>query len=100
VNEVELDQAGPAAPPRANGEIVFEHPWHSRLFATTMALCQAGAIEYAQFRERLIADVAEHPDQYWASWQDAVESLLFERRLCDKDELAHRAARFAVHPGE
>jgi hypothetical protein len=48
----ELDNDGPAAPPRANGELVFEHPWQSRLFATTMALCDAGTITYAEFRAR------------------------------------------------
>ena len=28
----ELDLQGPAAPPRANGELVFEQPWQGRAF--------------------------------------------------------------------
>ena len=47
---IDLDLDGPAAPPRANGELVFEHPWQSRMFATTMALCEAGVIDYDEFR--------------------------------------------------
>jgi hypothetical protein len=55
VNEIELDLDGPAAPPRANGEMVFEHPWQSRIFATTVALCDSGTIDYDEFRRHLIA---------------------------------------------
>ena len=33
-----LDTEGPAAPPRANGELVFTAPWQSRIFGTTMHL--------------------------------------------------------------
>jgi hypothetical protein len=97
MSAVELDLDGPAAPPRANGELVFEHPWQSRLFATTIALCDSGTILYEDFRQRLIAQIEAHPDEYWASWQDAVEGLLAERRLCDPDELVARATRFAEH---
>ena len=97
MSEVELDLDGPAAPPRLNGELVFEHPWQSRVFATTMALCDGGVIEYADFRERLIAEIAHHPDEYWSSWQDALEELLAERALLDETTLADRARRFAEH---
>jgi nitrile hydratase accessory protein len=93
----ELDLDGPAAPPRSNGEIVFDERWQSRLFATTMALCESGTIVYDEFRDRLIAEVARQPDQYWASWQDALEGLLVERSLCDPEQLADRARRFAEH---
>lgn len=54
----ELDLDGPAAPPRINGELVFSHPWQGRLFATTMALCDAGRLDYGVFRDRLIAAIA------------------------------------------
>ena len=33
---------GVAAPPRANGELVFAAPWESRVFGVTMALREAG----------------------------------------------------------
>jgi hypothetical protein len=94
---IELDATGPAAPPRLNGELTFEQPWQSRIFATTMALCDAGVIEYEQFRQLLIAEIAAHPDRYWSSWSDALETLLVELDLCDPDEVAERARGFAEH---
>jgi hypothetical protein len=97
VTDIDLDLDGPAAPPRANGELVFEHPWQSRIFATTMALCQSGAIAYEDFRRRLIAHIADHPDEYWSSWEDALVELLAARGLCDVDELDARARAFAAH---
>jgi nitrile hydratase accessory protein len=106
----ELDVDGPAAPPRRNGELAFEHPWQGRLFAVTMALCDAGALEYEQFRARLIAAVARRdatatgadsgsgsPDEYWAAWQEALEALAFAGGLTDEAELARRARAFAQH---
>ena len=98
MSAIELDPEGPAAPPRLNGELVFEHPWQSRIFATTMALCDNGAIDYEEFRRRLIAEIEHHPDEYWSSWQDALEDLLAERELLDSDHLADRARSFAEHP--
>ena len=94
---IELDADGPAAPPRLNGELVFEHPWQSRVFATTIALCDAGVIEYEEFRVRLIGEIAHHPDEYWTSWSEALEELLVARGVCDPDELSARAQAFAAH---
>jgi Nitrile hydratase beta subunit len=98
MSELQVDIDGPAAPPRANGEMVFEHPWQRRLFATTMALCQSEAIQYQQFRDRLIAEIGDHPDHYWSSWQDALETLLEQQQLCDLNQLAVRARQFGEHP--
>ena len=109
----DLDHDGAAAPPRANGELAFEHPWQRRLFATTMALCDADLIEYATLREGLIGQISMRenananahavgdpgdPGGYWSSWQDALEALLATRGLCDPAELEHRAMAFAEHP--
>lgn len=99
----ELDIDGPAAPPRSNGELSFEHPWQGRLFATTMALCDAGLIDYADFRDRLIAEIALHdridddPGEYWSSWQDALEQILLHAGVCTPDEIDRRAVEFAEH---
>jgi nitrile hydratase accessory protein len=99
----ELDLDGPAAPPRSNGELSFEHPWQGRLFANTMALCDVGLIDYATFRERLIAEIAVHdrrpddPGEYWSAWQDALEALVTGIGLCDRDDIERRAIEFAAH---
>lgn len=93
----DLDLDGPAAPPRLNGELAFDEPWQGRVFATTMALCEAGVIDYESFREHLIEEIGErdqtaHPiDDYWSAWQDAIEHLLAERAICTSNDIAERA---------
>jgi len=62
-----------------------------------MALCEAGAFTYGEFRRRLIGEIDTTPGPYWWSWQDALEHLLAERRLCSPDELAARVETFAEH---
>jgi nitrile hydratase accessory protein len=100
----ELDVDGPAAPPRVNGELAFTRPWQGRLFATTTALGEAGVIDPAEFRERLIVEVgrrddagATGPDDYWAAWQDALEAVLTHRGVVDPTVLTTQAERFAHH---
>ena len=66
-----LDQDGPAAPPRTNGELVFESPWESRLFGLTMSLHEAGLFDWEEFRSLLIEaigiwDAARHPEEDWS----------------------------------
>jgi len=97
MTEPQLDGEGPAAPPRANGELVFDDPWQRRLFATTMALCEAGAFTSGEFRDRLIDQIDAVPGPYWCSWQDALEHLLAERQLCRPDELTARVEILTAH---
>ena len=74
----ELDISGAAAPPRRNGELVFTAPWQSRAFGMTMALCDAGKLEWEAFRQRLISAIAAWDSSedydYWACWLSALES--------------------------
>ncbi len=101
----DLDTEGAAAPPRANGEIVFDDAWQSRVFATTMAACDAGLIDYESFRQQLIAQIARRDTRgddlqaatYWEAWHDAFETLALEVGLVNAAELAQRAADFAAH---
>jgi nitrile hydratase accessory protein len=101
----DLDAEGPAAPPRLNGELAFDEPWQGRVFATTMALCEAGVIDYADFRGRLIVaigerDLAADPiDEYWSAWQDAIEQLLAERAICTADDIAARGRAHDIDHG-
>lgn len=94
----QLDVDGPAAPPRLNGELVFEAPWQSRVFGVTMALCEAGTLDWAAFRDRLIANIAARPDEYWATWQDALEAELDARAGLDPGLVGGRAAELALRP--
>ena len=114
-----LDVEGPAAPPRQNGELVFQAPWESRVFGVTMALFQRGAFDWEEFRELLIDEIgksdrqtrAEHEtvapvegedseeaSNYYASWHAALERLLAQKGLCAPAELDDRYDAFAARP--
>lgn len=105
--ETVLDWDGPVAPPRRNGELVFDALWESRLFGMTMTLYEQGAFAWDEFRDRLIAAIgawerAHHPDdhgyRYWDCWLDAFESLVATKGLCLPDAVAARVAVLAARP--
>lgn len=101
-----LDADGPAAPLRANGELVFTAPWQSRLFATTMHLQQIGHIDWERFRQGLIAQIADHERDladtedydYWGCWQRALERLLAELHSVSATEIDATAETLAARP--
>jgi nitrile hydratase accessory protein len=78
-----LDIEGPAAPPRRNGELVFEEPWESRAFGMAVALSENGAFAWDAFRTHLIGELATwrtgEPFSYYEYWLRAFERLLVER---------------------
>ena len=57
---------GPAAPPRSNGELVFEAPWESRAFGARDRAAERRRCDWEEFRGRLIAEIGawerEHGD--------------------------------------
>jgi hypothetical protein len=75
---MKLDVDGPAAPPRSNGEVLFEAPWQGRVFGLAAAVVetQFGG-DREPFRQRLIAAIAAEPERpYWDSWAVALEELV------------------------
>lgn len=103
-----LDSAGPAAPPRDNGELVFAAPWESHAFGLALALQEAGCIGWDDFRQALIGEIgsweASHaaPEEwsYYRCWLQALERLAGERGLVTAGELRARAAMLAARPSE
>jgi nitrile hydratase accessory protein len=100
-----LDQVGPTAPPRRNGELVFDAPWESRVFGLTMSAHRAGLFHWEEFRRLLIGEIREWESRrsgegwsYYACWQAAFEKLLRAKGLCAPDELAHRVEALAARP--
>lgn len=101
-----LDETGAAAPPRVNGELVFEAPWERRVFGLTLALVESGAIDYESFRQRLIAEItswerSRRPQEEWSyyqCWAKALESLLVEKSELSADELEIRVETLAQRP--
>ena len=93
----------PAAPPRANGELVFTEPWESRAFGVAVALHDAGVLDFEAFRARLIGEIGEwegsHPPEdhgyrYYERWLTALERTLLSERIVDPVSL--EAAREAI----
>jgi nitrile hydratase accessory protein len=98
---VDVDDTGPAAPPRRNGELVFDAPWEGRAFAAAVALADGDAYEWEDFRQRLIGEIGawerEHgiTDEgfaYYERWLASLEGLLVERGIVTPDEIAARVA--------
>ncbi len=104
--ERDLPSEGPDAPPRRNGELVFEAPWEGRAFGLALALSERGVFRWEEFRRRLIGEIGAwdraHPDgegyRYYARWLAALESLLQERGLCAAAALDERSRELAARP--
>lgn len=94
----------PAGPPRLNGEMVFDEPWESRSFAMAAALVEGGCFGWDDFRDHLIAAVQrweadpDGPYRYYERWQEALESIVADRRIAAESEVAERAAAYAARP--
>ncbi len=104
--KAELPLDGPGAPPRENGELVFEKPWESRAFGMAVTLHQQGYFEWREFQQALVTEITtwdrEHPDQdgwsYYTRWLAALEKLLDAKGLCAGAELDQRQREFAARP--
>ena len=59
MNGLDLPEEGPAAPPRSNGELVFEAPWEGRLFGLTLAMIEARAFTWKEFQAEIATFLAE-----------------------------------------
>jgi nitrile hydratase accessory protein len=81
-------------PPRANGELVFEQPWESRVFGIALALDADGVVDFQEFRAALIAEIRQASEgPYYEHWQAALERVLARNELVSPPELAARAER-------
>ena len=99
-----LDIEGPAAPPRLNGELVFDAPWEGRSFAMAMALVEGGLFSWDDFRDHLIAAVQRWESdpvgeyRYYERWQEALESIAEELEIVPRLELDALATAYAARP--
>ena len=101
-----LDSAGPAAPPRDNGELVFSAPWESRAFGVALALHDAGRIDWEDFRQSLISEIGEweaaHPSgagwNYYECWLRSLERVVSGAGLLAADDLRTRLDVLAARP--
>ena len=96
-----------------HAEAVFAEPWEARAFALALTLSGSGQFSWNEFRERLIAEIAQADaaavrdghmaadsprGPYYECWLAALEKLLREKALLDADEIERRAAAIAASP--
>ena len=64
--------------PRRNGELAFDAPWQSTVFALAAAVVEhAFGGDREPFRQQLIAAITAQPSRpYWESWTAALETLV------------------------
>lgn len=105
-SSVMLDVCGDAAPPRINGELVFEAPWEGRAFGLVMALCERSVIEWEQFRVQLITAIGgwesapdpKPPWSYYACWLVAAECALTDAGVLQTAEIERLFQTFSERP--
>jgi nitrile hydratase accessory protein len=114
VNPEVAEMTGPDAPPRRNGELVFEALWEGRTFGMAVTLSDLGVYPWRDFRDSLVDVIGRHDaagdtaTPYYERFLAALEALAIQRGLVSKTELddltnefvakraAHDAARAAA----
>ena len=96
-----LDIDGPAAPPRSNGELVFNEPWESRAFGLALALHAKCVFEWEEFRQQLMAAVGEWERagegewNYYRCWLTALERVLAAHGVVAETDVDTRTVAFS-----
>ena len=107
MTDLEVLDGSPAAPPRDNGELIFEAPWQSRAFGVAADLVASGHFTWNDFREYIIEAISEweavESDEqqswdYYSCWLAALERILTKRSFLDGKEFEIRAAQYASRP--
>jgi nitrile hydratase accessory protein len=102
VNAEVADMAGPEAPPRKNGELVFESLWEGRAFGMAVTLSDDGVYRWRDFRDSLVQVIGRHDaagdldTPYYERFLAALERLAIERGLVSKAELDARTDEYAA----
>src|SRR5262249_18200493 len=91
VDRVVAVMEGRTAPPRKNGELVFEEPWQGRAFGMAVVLHERGVYAWEEFRQALIARIAAAeadggPFVYYEIWLATFEGLLVRKGLVTPPE--------------
>ncbi|HTE49637.1 MAG TPA: nitrile hydratase accessory protein [Kofleriaceae bacterium] len=97
-----LDPSGFPRPPHGGDGPVFREPWEAHAFGMAIALHERGLFAWPEFAGRLAAEIAAARDRgetddgtrYYFHWLAALEALVADKRLVDRDELAVRVAEW------
>jgi len=96
VDATVASMTGATAPPRRNGELVFDAPWQGRAFAMAVGAVERLGLEWKVFQERLIQAIKDQPDApYYDCWTAALERLLLDHGVVTAKEIdaAEQAVR-------
>jgi nitrile hydratase accessory protein len=99
----DIEIEGPAAPPRRNGELIFQEPWEGRAFGLAVTLRDQGHFPWEAFRQRLIGAIVEADclpageprPGYYENWLAALRQLLVSGGVTTESEIAQRMEQFA-----
>lgn len=103
-----LGEAG-LEPPMANGEVMFEEPWQSRVFGVARLLAERGHYTWDEFRAHLIREIGdwdrseagEDPSaeyRYYDHFLAALQALLAEKGMLEAGELESRLEALRARP--
>jgi hypothetical protein len=82
---IPIDSEGPVAPPRRNGELVFDASWQARAFGMAVALLDRHGLEWQAFRRHLIVAIAAQPEaEYYEQFVDALAALATDLAATDR----------------
>ena len=93
------DLGGRAALPRRNGELVVNSPWEGRAFGIAVALEADHRCSWPDFSARLAEAIAQagpdaDPNRYYERWLAALEQVVLDGGLVQRDELEARARQY------
>jgi nitrile hydratase accessory protein len=105
------------APPADDGsantaDAIFAEPWEARAFALAVTLSGSERFSWDEFRDRLIAEIADgdrsataraaraaaDPSPYYERWLAALEKILCAKAMLSAEEIERRATAIAASP--
>jgi len=91
-----IDLVPAELPAKPDDGRVFDAPWQARAFAVAVTMCQASYYTWDEFREHLMAEIADDPDdnEYYHHWLNALEKLLAEKGFVAAKELDAKTLEF------
>jgi nitrile hydratase accessory protein len=87
--------------------LTFAEPWEARAFALALDLAARGSFGWEEFRQRLIAEIAQSdtqaaaggtPVSYYECWLAALEGSLRDNGHASLAEIDRRAAAIVANP--
>jgi nitrile hydratase accessory protein len=92
-----------SARPKRDDDTAFRIPWELKSFALGVAYHESEAFSWNEFQTELVSAIDEaadksQPEQYYARWVEALESLLSRRGGIDVEELDRRTLEILETP--